>query len=64
MKVNRLSSRMTARSIAHQRAQAAGLDPDTADAAVRSVMVLYDPELTVREWLNFVDQEIQRHANP
>jgi hypothetical protein len=57
-------SRMTARSIAHQRAKDAGLDANTADAVVHSVMGIFDPELTVREWINFVDQEIQQHANP
>jgi hypothetical protein len=63
MKVNRIA-RTTARSIAHQRAKDAGLDPDTADAVVQSVMAIFDPEYTFKEWKDFVDQEIQRHAAP
>jgi hypothetical protein len=31
---------------------------------VQALMVIFDPELTVREWINFVEQEIQHHANP
>jgi hypothetical protein len=63
MKVNRIA-RTTARSIAHQRAREAGLDPNTADAVVHRVMAIFDPELTFKEWKEFVDQEIQRHAQP
>jgi hypothetical protein len=57
-------TRTSARSIAHRRAQDAGLDVNTRDVVAHRAMEVFDPELTMREWLEFVDQEIQRHAQP
>jgi len=48
--------------IACKRAEESGLDDNTANAAVHRAMEVFHEELTKREWLNFVDQEIQRHA--
>jgi len=53
-----------ARGYARLRARAAGLDMTTADAVAHSVMVVWDDQFTIREWNNFVDEEITRHAHP
>jgi len=55
-------TRHVARIRALRRAADIGLDPNTADAAVSRAMEVFHEELTDREWMNFVDQEIQRHA--
>lgn len=46
------------------RATSSGLDDDTADAAARRAMEVWHPEFTKREFNNFIDEEIQRHAQP
>jgi len=57
-------TRMAARIRALRRAVDAGLDENAADAAVSRAMEVFHEELTEREWFNFVDEEIQRHAAP
>jgi hypothetical protein len=57
-------SRQDAWLMACKRAVDAGLDDTTADAVVHRAMEIFHEEFTKREWLEFVDQEIQRHAQP
>lgn len=57
-------TRYKARLLALDRAEAAGLDPNAADAVVHRALEIFHEEFTVREWLQFVDEEIQRHAQP
>lgn len=53
-------TRTSARSIAHRRANAAGLDPKACDTVAHGAMSIFHPEFTTREWINFVDQEIEK----
>ena len=53
-----------AKKLAYQMARDAGLDTDTAAAVRDSYAGIHHEEFTDREVRNFVNQEIQQHANP
>jgi len=61
---NPLSQRSSAFRYARERALMVGLDVNTADAVAHRCMDLWDPEYAVREWNEFIDQEVMRHAAP
>lgn len=50
-----------ARAFAETRALMLDVDSNTADAIADRVMVLWDPEYTMREWIELIDVEIALH---